>query len=656
MKYFNKILIANRGEIAIRIINTCKKMGILTVAVYSDADKNALFVQTADEAIGIGGHQPAESYLVANLIIAAAIKTNADAIHPGYGFLSENAAFAQLCIDNNICFIGPNPKAINAMGLKIEAKEIAIASGVPIVPGYLGKNQNIKELTTQAIQIGFPVLLKASAGGGGKGMRIVRTEAELKNNIEAAKREAMAAFGNDTLLIEKYFDSVKHIEIQIMGDKYGNVIHCFERECSIQRRYQKIIEESPSPALSELIRAEMGAAAVNIAKAISYDNAGTVEFILTPNNEFYFLEVNTRLQVEHPVTELVTGLDLVQLQIQSAMGMPLLIQQNQVVQNGHAIECRLYAENAANNYMPQTGTIYYYNEMQINNIRYDSGVKTNSVVDIYYDPMIAKIIAHAPTRAAAIQKIKYALQNLTILGLTTNQEFLIQILQNKHFIHAEFDTHFLQNKFTFNANLPENTINYFAIASILFMYHARKKNTNVLPQLPSAWRNNFFAPQQQNLTIDGKTQLYKYTINNELFNIEINDKSFIAELIFCNEHQINVIINAHRLQFSIAQNGNTLFAHNPVYGTVNVQIEPRFSASYSEEVKGNYRANIPAEVVKVLVQQGSSVNSGQPLIVLSSMKMETTIEAHSKGIVKEVYVSEKNFVNAETLLLKIEED
>ncbi|GIV34451.1 MAG: hypothetical protein KatS3mg031_1986 [Chitinophagales bacterium] len=417
-----KILIANRSEIAIRIMRTCRKMGIATVAVFSEADKNALFVKHADEGIALGGYAASDSYLNQEKIIAAAKRTGADAIHPGYGFLSENESFARRCEQEGILFIGPNSKAIEAMGDKIRAKEIMQKHGVPVVPGYDGEDQSMETLRKEAKKIGFPVLLKASAGGGGKGMRIVREEKTLEKDIEGAKREALSAFGDDTLLIEKYFDSARHIEFQILGDKHGQVIHLFERECSIQRRYQKIIEESPSPVMTDALREKMAAAALKAAQAIKYDNAGTVEFIVDDKLHFYFLEVNTRLQVEHPVTEMVTGLDLVKLQIEVAQGLPLPLSQNDVKQNGHAVECRLYAEDPYNHFLPATGKVLAYLPDESGCTRYDSGVENGSVIDIHYDPMIAKVITWGNTRSDAIRKMKHALRRDRLAGCCYKQK------------------------------------------------------------------------------------------------------------------------------------------------------------------------------------------------------------------------------------------
>lgn len=651
----HKILIANRGEIALRIMRTCADMGIATVAIYSDADKDALFVKTADEAVCIGGKQAAESYLDVHKIIEAAKLTGTDAIHPGYGFLSENAAFAHRVEQEGLVFIGPNARAIELMGSKIGAKNIMQERGVPTIPGYKGADQRTQTLAGEALRIGFPVLLKASAGGGGKGMRIVRTETELEKSIEAAKREALAAFGDDTLLIEKYFDTSRHIEFQIFGDKHGNAIHCFERECSIQRRYQKIIEESPSPALTPQLREAMGNAAVEAAKAIGYDNAGTVEFILTPEGNFYFLEVNTRLQVEHPVTEMVTGLDLVQLQIEVAQGLPLPYSQQDLTQQGHAIECRLYAEDTANNFLPTTGAIHLWHTGKIGGMRYDTGVETGSVIDIYYDPMIAKVIAYAPNRPDCIRKMHRALQELAVLGLTTNKDFLIQILENEQFKAGSFDTHFLGKVFTYNAqHLTDERMYKYAIAAMLYEWQKRLNNRPALTQIPAGWRNNYYQPQKEVFNWGG-AQIeiaYKY-IGNHRFEITLANNLFLVELLHCQAGEVVCLINQHRVKFLIADTPKQLYLHQPDWGSITLQKVSPFPEKKTEQVKGAYISPMPGEVVKVMVKTGDKVKKGDTLLVLTSMKMENAIEAFEDGTVEEVYVTEKTSVAADAMLLKI---
>ena len=655
MQFFNKILIANRGEIAIRIMQTCQKMGISTVAIFSDADAEALFVKMADEAINIGGFHAAESYLNQQKIIRIAKQTKADAIHPAYGFLAENANFARLCQQENLVFIGPNAAAIEAMGSKIRAKQLMKQQGVPVIAGYNGEKQDSETLKQEASKIGFPVLLKASAGGGGKGMRIVRHKNELTKAIAAAKREAKNAFGDDTLLIEKYFDSARHIEFQIFGDQHGNVVHCFERECSIQRRHQKVIEETPSVALTPLLRQKMGDAAVLAAKAISYDNAGTVEFILTPDNEFYFLEVNTRLQVEHPVTEMVTKLDLVQLQIEVAQGLRLPFEQKDIQQKGHAIECRLYAEDAANNFLPATGDILLWQTSSQPNVRYDTGIATHSKIDIYYDPMIAKVIVYAKNRQLAIQKMKRALEQTVLLGLVSNKDFLVRVLQNEHFRAGNFDTHFLGKVFRYEAaKMSILDKQYFAIAAHLWLWQQKESERKVLKSMPSGWRNNFYAMQQKNFKIADENMILSYRYNKNLFSINIDNQNFVAKLLNINKNGLYAEINGHRLRFAIAEKGENLYLHQDNIGNCRLQKVSKFGEQQEAELAGSYKSPMPAEVVKLLVKVGDSIKMGDALLILSSMKMENTIEAYENGIVSEIFVAEKMSVEADTVLLQIE--
>jgi acetyl-CoA carboxylase biotin carboxylase subunit len=454
MTLFKKILIANRGEIAARLIRACHELHIRAVAIYSEADANALHVRMADESVLIGPPAPRESYLDMDRIIQAAKETNVDAIHPGYGFLSENERFASAVADSGLIFIGPSPQAIRLMGSKTEARTIMQNSGVPIVPGFQAMNNetmnnetmNNEQWAREAEKIGYPILVKAVAGGGGKGMRIVRAASELSEAIAAAQREAAHAFGDDRVFLEKYIDSPRHVEFQVLADSQGNTVHLFERECSIQRRHQKIIEETPSPLLTPEMRAKMGEAAVAAAKAVGYVNAGTVEFIVDAiTREFYFLEMNTRLQVEHPITEAITGIDLAQAQINIAAGKNLPFTQNDLHQRGHAIECRVYAEDPSNDFLPSIGKVLRAVEPTRAGVRVDAGVHTGDEVSIHYDPMIAKVIAHAETREATIRKMDAALAEYTLLGLTTNIPFLRAVLTHETFMRGNVTTHFIED-------------------------------------------------------------------------------------------------------------------------------------------------------------------------------------------------------------------
>lgn len=442
---FNKVLVANRGEIAVRIMSTLQELGITTVAVASDPDLQAEHVRVADEVIHLPGQKPGETYLQGDKIIALAKERGVEAVHPGYGFLSENAAFAQACADAGLVFIGPKPEVIRDMGDKIIAKNLMKQAGVPVVPGWSGELEtDFSIINQQADAIGYPVLVKAAAGGGGKGMRLVHSAEELESAFNAAAREAQNAFGDARVFLEKYITRPRHIEFQIFGDHHGNVVHLFERECSIQRRHQKIIEETPSPALTPELRTQMGEAAVRAAQAMGYTNAGTVEFILAQDGSFYFLEVNTRLQVEHPVTEMTVHQDLVRLQLQVAAGLPLPFKQEDLKQDGHAIECRLYAEDPARNFLPGIGTLDFYRPPTGPSIRLDSGVREGSEVTVHYDPMLAKLIVWGKNRQAALEKMSWALSRFAILGVANNMEFLKAIIDHPQFQLGQVHTHFLE--------------------------------------------------------------------------------------------------------------------------------------------------------------------------------------------------------------------
>jgi acetyl-CoA carboxylase biotin carboxylase subunit len=444
---FKKVLIANRGEIAVRIIKACQEMGIKTVAVYSEVDKHSPHVQIADESVNLGDPTPSESYLNIAKIIESARNLSAEAIHPGYGFLAENPDFAKACSDSGIKFIGPTPEVIRLMGDKIEAKKTIASANIPVIPGYHGIKQDLTTLIKEGKKIGFPLLVKATAGGGGKGMRIVHTESELEQSIESAKREAKSAFGNDSVLLEHYIDKPRHIEFQILADEHGHVIHLFERECSIQRRHQKIIEETPSPVMTPKLREVMGRAAVDAAKAVGYTNAGTIEFMVDGKQNFYFMEMNTRLQVEHPITEATTGVDLAKWQLRIASGMELPITQDSLVQRGHALECRIYAEDPSNGFLPSIGTLEKV-ELPIGpNIRNDTGVEAHYQVSPYYDPMLAKLTVSSENREESINKMIWALSHYVMLGVTTNITFLKKVLEHPEFRKGNITTHFINDYF-----------------------------------------------------------------------------------------------------------------------------------------------------------------------------------------------------------------
>jgi acetyl-CoA carboxylase biotin carboxylase subunit len=491
---FKKILIANRGEIAIRIITTAKEMGIQTVAVYSDFDRYSLFTKLADEAYHIGESPSSKSYLLAEKIIETAKQCGAEAIHPGYGFLSERGFFAKMCKDNGIKFIGPGHEAIDLLGSKTEAKLLAIKNEVPVVPGTEKPLTDFSLINKIAKDIGYPVLIKASAGGGGKGMRVVNEEADLESSLRTAQSEAKSSFGDDSVFIEKYIESPRHIEIQVLADEHGNVVHLGERECSMQRRHQKIIEETPSVIIDDKLRTEMGECAKRIVKAAGYSNAGTVEFIVDKDNKFYFLEVNTRLQVEHPITELRTGLDLVREQLKIANGEKLSLKQEDITFTGHTIECRICAEDSLNNFMPSTGKITFMNKFLGNGMREDTGILQGDEISVYYDPMISKLVAHDSDRDSAISKMKRALKEYRIEGIKTNIPFLLQLLECKEFTDGNYHTQFIEKEFLKRdpekLNEDKDTIAALSIAASLFKFKKNKSGGILNNNHTSNFTNN----------------------------------------------------------------------------------------------------------------------------------------------------------------------
>lgn len=495
MTKIKKLLVANRGEIALRIMRSAKEMGIKTVAVYSEADRSSLHVRFADEAIFIGPPASSESYLKMDKIINAAKQTGADAIHPGYGFLSENEDFAQLCEDNNIIFVGPSAKSIELMGSKLGAKAAVAKFNVPLVPGTAEPITDIPAAKKLAKEIGYPVLIKASAGGGGKGMRVVANENEFEEQMERAVSEAISSFGDGAVFIEKYVAKPRHIEFQVFGDKHGNVVHLFERECSIQRRHQKVVEEAPSSVLTPALRKAMGEAAVNAAKACQYYGAGTIEFILNEKLDFYFLEMNTRLQVEHPVTEAITGLDLVQLQLKVAQGEKLPFKQEELTMKGHAVEVRVYAEDPTNNFLPDIGTLQTYVRPQGHGIRVDDGFEQGMSIPFYYDPMIAKLICHAETREAAIEKMIRAIHDYQITGLETTLGFCEFVMKHEAFRSGNFDTKFVETYFKPEVLAPKSNeteeLLAAALASVVLQQKKQTKPQEAVTSEPdSKWRKN----------------------------------------------------------------------------------------------------------------------------------------------------------------------
>jgi acetyl/propionyl-CoA carboxylase alpha subunit len=646
-----KLLIANRGEIARRIIRTARAMGIPTVAVYSDVDAREAFVREADEAVRLGGAAPGESYLRAEAIIDAARRTGADAIHPGYGFLAENAEFARACGDAGITFVGPTPEAIEAMGSKLEAKRRLAEVGVPVLP-------DTTDPESAAADVGFPLLVKPSAGGGGKGMRVVRAEPELAAAVDASRREAKAAFGDDTLLFERYVETGRHVEIQILGDSHGEIIHLGERECSIQRRHQKILEESPSVAIGPELRERMGEAAVAAGKSIRYVSAGTVEFLLGDDEDFYFLEVNTRLQVEHPVTEEVRGLDLVRLQLEIAAGGH--VPSARPEPTGHAIEVRLYAEDPAADYLPQTGRLSHLSIPARPGIRIDAGVESGSAISIHYDPMIAKVIAHAPTRDEAARVLAATLREAQIDGLRTNRGFLVRLLEDADFLAGRFDTHFLERPEADALLMPlvtEVELRASVAAAALAAQAGRRATATVQRSIPSGWRNNVSADQRMEYANGDHTHAVEYRLDRAgaLVRLAVDDETLEdARLLGATPEAVELEIAGVRRRYDVRQAGGDLHVSGPA-GQIDLRELPRYPDPTAHAAAGSLLAPMPGSVIRVDVAQGDAVTAGQPLLVLEAMKMEHEIVAPMDGTVSALSVSVGDQVDAGALLAAIDD-
>jgi acetyl-CoA carboxylase biotin carboxylase subunit len=653
MTHISKVLIANRGEIALRIMRTCRAMGLATVAVYSDADAAMPFVRFADEAIRIGPPAARESYLVTSAILDAARYTGADAIHPGYGFLSENAGFAAAVAAAGITFIGPRAEVIRQLGSKQAAKRLAAAAGVPTVPGYTGDDQGTPQLLEHARAIGFPLLVKASAGGGGRGMRVVRRAEDLAEAIDRAKGEAASAFGDDTLILERYVERPRHIEIQILGDHHGNLVHLWERECSIQRRHQKVIEEAPSPALDAARREAMGQAAVALGKAVGYTSAGTVEFIADQAGAFYFLEVNTRLQVEHPVTEMTTGLDLVREQLRIARGEPLGYDAAPP-QRGHAIEVRLCAEDAANDYLPTTGTLLDLAIPDGPGLRADVGVTAGTEIGIHYDSMLGKLIAHAPTRRDAAQLLRRALEHTWAPGLVTNREHLARILAHPAFLAGELDTHFLERH---AGEVAPHTpgldqLKVAAIAVTLAAIAARRAGAPP-PHVPLGWRNVPIADTVVRYRVGEANVELGYHFAGDAVVISLGGKATTVTAWGVDGREVWFAdAGGHRRRIPVAIDGpDGGRSHVLVEGMSLVFVEePRFPVRGPIKVAGALVAPMPGKVVKVLVAEGDAIAAGAALVVLEAMTMEHTVRADLAGIVGKVHVAVGDQVEADRLL------
>ena len=655
---FDSILIANRGEIACRIIRTAKAMGFRTIAVYSDADSHTPHVKIADQAVNIGPAPVGESYLVVDKILAAAKETNAGAIHPGYGFLSENADFAKACKKHGLVFIGPEPDAIDLMGDKAKAKRRMIKAGVPCIPGYQGKKQDDMTLIAESKKIGFPIMVKAAAGGGGRGMRFVDNPKQLLNAIKDARSEAANAFGSDVLILEKAIQQPRHVEIQIFADKYGNTIHLGERDCSVQRRHQKVLEEAPCPIMTPVLREKMGAAAVKAAKDIGYVGAGTVEFMLETSGQFYFLEMNTRLQVEHPVTEMITGLDLVALQIRVARGETIDLAQDDIKLTGHAIEARLYAEDPAQDFLPATGLINLWEPASTDGIRIDSGIETGGEVSPFYDPMIAKINAHGQTREEARLKLITALKRTALFGVKTNKAFLIDALAHPVFASGKAKTHFINEYFPpstlMDAQLSHTDAITAAIVQFLLSRDTSLRHARSVPAQLMNWSSatKIVTPYQY-----GDLNILITPLRGSEYLAAIEDRDFKVSVIEHGPNHIKLIIDGKRVSANF-------YSQNPA--KLDISINSRtFNLTNANAIirrsedtagAGSIMAPMHGALLEVFVKPGENVTKGQRLAIIEAMKMQHEILAEINGKISAIHVKAGIHIAADTLMIEIEEE
>ena len=670
VRKIHKILIANRGEIAVRIIKTLKRLHIESVAVFADNDADALHRRMADEACPLGNGSLKDTYLNIQKIIDAALDSGADAIHPGYGFLSENPEFAEACRQNNLIFIGPDPETMRLMGNKIAARQVAIENGIPVTFGLTG---DLCQILAQADTLPYPVLIKAAAGGGGKGMHIVRRKEDLKDELERASREAEKYFGDGTVFVEQYIENPRHIEVQILADHYGNVMHLFERECTIQRRYQKIIEESPSPTLSDEKREQLLATAVKLCQGIGYKSAGTVEFIVDKDQNFYFLEVNTRIQVEHPVTEMRTGIDIVeeQIRIETENGerktenAPLSVFRSPFpVPQGHAIELRIYAEDPENGFLPTPGKVTAYHEPQVRGARVDSSIDRPCAVSEAYDPMIAKLICHGKTRQAAIETAQQALKEFIIQGLTTNKAYLWEVIKNEDFVENKIDTSFCathQEELLNALNESRNNLNTNDIAISFLVYDFSKKHFE--NQTENGWEEIGYWRYHMQLTVDVEGKRIPVTIADAEANKikgTVDGKPFAAEFISHDEHQFKLMLNGKTevVYCSVDEDQHTIVNfHGLNFHCYRLdQLNP--NTDYSRKEQANDRSRLvspmPGKVVKINVKEGDEVEEGTVMIVVEAMKMENNIVATAKAKVKKVLVVENEMVDNKKQLIELE--
>ena len=642
---FTKILIANRGEIACRVASTARRLGIRTVAVYSDADALSRHVQLCDEAVHIGGASPRESYLCADRILAAALATGAQAVHPGYGFLSENDAFAQACVDAGIAFIGPPPSAIAAMGSKSAAKALMEHAQVPLVPGYHGDHQDPAFLQAQADQIGYPVLIKASAGGGGKGMRMVQQSSDFIAALASCQREAQASFGNAHVLVERYVTRPRHIEIQVFGDTHGHYVHLGERDCSVQRRHQKVLEEAPAPGMTPERRAQMGDAAIAAARSVGYVGAGTVEFICEQDGRFYFMEMNTRLQVEHPVTEAITGQDLVEWQLRVAAGEPLPLTQDQITFTGHAIEARICAENPAQQFLPATGTLQVLrtpacSTFSVAPVRIDSGVREGDAITPHYDSMIAKLIVHGEDRAAALARLDTALSELHITGLSHNVSFLRRVAATASFAQADLDTALIEREHSALFEAPSLPIAHAVAGALLRLQADEQHHSHRDPwSRTDHWRLHGDARQLIKLHIDGQTLAVMLDIQRDgTWQLSWDAVNVTVQPLCRTDaggEQFEADVHGQRLRLSVYRHGDELDVFTP-QGHARVQRVDPLRQADEAAAGGRLTALMPGKVVAMLVTEGQQVKQGDALAVTEAMKMEHTLTAPYDGTVSAI--------------------
>lgn len=669
---FDTVLIANRGEIACRIAATCHRLGIRTVMIYSSVDADALHVQAGDEAIWVGEAEPQHSYLNIDAIIAAAKRTGAQAIHPGYGFLAENAQFARACVDNDLVFIGPSAESITAMGNKSAAKALMEAAQVPLVPGYHGSNQDPAFLQAEADAMGYPVLIKASAGGGGKGMRIVEKSEQFLEALSSCKREAKSSFSDDHVLIERYLQKPRHIEIQIFADQQGHTVHLFERDCSVQRRHQKVIEEAPAPGMTPERRAAMGAAAVAAAQAVNYVGAGTVEFICE-GDAFFFMEMNTRLQVEHPITELITGHDLVEWQLRVAAGQTLPVQQSDLKITGHAFEARIYAENPDNQFLPSIGRIAKlvwpeHQSFTLNPVRVDSGIRQGDSISPFYDPMIAKVIVHGPTRAAALQSLRQVLAKSYISGLHTNLHFLYRLASDAAFQAGDVDTGFIERRHTYlfpNSSAVSGLNLAIGLAAILHGFGLSHSKQPLLAADPWSvhdyWRHNELL--DRSFSFEANEQLYTVQLQREQnawimqYAGEFATFDWQARPLPNGALELNVVWGDHTKQAHVYGDA-PLFEIRSSQDQLHLHYQDPLALTElaSEEQAGGLNAPMPGKVLSIAVALGDTVETGQLLLVLEAMKMEHSITAPYGGVVTELFFNSNDQVTEGAALLAIEKD